>query len=259
MNNSGLGIGTTPAALVAHGIDTTVVEIDPVVHEFASKYFQLPKNHTAVIDDAVSYTASLVNDAEAQYDYIVHDVFTGGAEPIPLFTLEFLQGLSSLLKPDGVIAIVSDETRCLAPPKAHADQSENYAGDFVHPAPRIIVNTIREVFPSCRIFRESAAPDEETLAKDKKDFTNMVIFCKKTSGDITFRRPTESDYLGSRSRRAYMMPQHEVLDANFKLGAEDGILRNNDTVKLAQWHQKSALGHWEVMRTVLDPKIWELW
>ncbi|EEY22077.1 spermine/spermidine synthase family protein [Verticillium alfalfae VaMs.102] len=79
--------------------------IDPVVHEFASKYFQLPKNHTAVIDDAVSYTASLVNDAEAQYDYIVHDVFTGGAEPIPLFTLEFLQGLSSLLKPDGVIAI----------------------------------------------------------------------------------------------------------------------------------------------------------
>ncbi|RXG42111.1 hypothetical protein VDGE_10080 [Verticillium dahliae] len=236
----GLGIGTTPAALVAHGIDTTVVEIDPVVHEFASKYFQLPKNHTAVIDDAVSYTASLVNDAEAQYDYIVHDVFTGGAEPIPLFTLEFLQGLSSLLKPDGVIAI-------------------NYAGDVVHPAPRIIVNTIREVFPSCRIFRESAAPDEETLAKDKKDFTNMVIFCKKTSGDITFRRPTESDYLGSRSRRAYMMPQHEVLDANFKLGAEDGILRNNDTVKLAQWHQKSALGHWEVMRTVLDPKIWELW
>lgn len=103
---SGLGIGTTPAAFVAHGIDTTVVEIDPVVHEFASKYFQLPDNHTAVIDDAVSYTASLVNDTEARFDYIVHDVFTGGAEPISLFTLEFLQGLNALLKPEGTIAIV---------------------------------------------------------------------------------------------------------------------------------------------------------
>lgn len=41
------------------------------------------------------------------YDYMIHDVFTGGAEPIELFTLEFLVGLSDLLKWDGVIAIVN--------------------------------------------------------------------------------------------------------------------------------------------------------
>jgi spermidine synthase len=105
---SGLGVGTTPAALVAHGIDTTVVEIDPVVHEFAGKYFQLPENHTPVIDDALMYTWKQSQDADGKrYDYIVHDVFTGGAEPIPLFTLEFLRGLDTLLKPNGVIAIVS--------------------------------------------------------------------------------------------------------------------------------------------------------
>lgn len=103
---SGLGIGTTPSALITHGIDTTVVEIDPVVHEFAAKYFLLKENNPPVIQDAVSYTAGLV-EAGQQYDYIVHDVFTGGAEPVDLFTLEFLQGLSALLKPDGVIAIVS--------------------------------------------------------------------------------------------------------------------------------------------------------
>jgi len=106
--DSGLGIGTTPAALVAHGINTTVVEIDPVVHHFAEKYFQLPPNHTAVIEDAVSYTSRLAADEDGQrFDYIVHDVFTGGAEPIALFTLEFLQNLHKLLKPGGVIAIVS--------------------------------------------------------------------------------------------------------------------------------------------------------
>lgn len=104
---SGLGIGTTPAALIAHGIDTTIVEIDPVVHEFAGKYFQLPEKHTAVIDDAVSYTQKLAKESAEQFDYIVHDVFTGGAEPLPLFTLEFLEGLHALLKPGGVIAIVS--------------------------------------------------------------------------------------------------------------------------------------------------------
>lgn len=86
-----------------------MVEIDPVVHKFASKYFQLPSNHTAVIEDAVSYTSRLAADeSEARFDYIIHDVFTGGAEPIALFTLEFLQNLNALLKPDGVIAIVCD-------------------------------------------------------------------------------------------------------------------------------------------------------
>jgi spermidine synthase len=104
---SGLGIGTTPAALIAHGIDTTVVEIDPVVYEFASKYFRMPDNHTAIVDDAVGYAASQAQKGEQTYDYIVHDVFTGGAEPIDLFTLEFLTNLERLLSPNGVIAIVS--------------------------------------------------------------------------------------------------------------------------------------------------------
>lgn len=83
-----------------------MVEIDPVVHEFASKYFQLPSNHTAIIADAVTYTEELVNTTDSKFDYIVHDVFTGGAEPVPLFTLEFLSNLNALLKPNGVVAIV---------------------------------------------------------------------------------------------------------------------------------------------------------
>jgi spermidine synthase len=103
---SGLGVGTTPAALIAHGINTTIVEIDPVVHHFASRYFDLPEKHTAIISDAVSY-ASLSVGLGQNFDYIVHDVFTGGAEPIDLFTFEFLSDLHSLLKPNGVIAIVS--------------------------------------------------------------------------------------------------------------------------------------------------------
>jgi spermidine synthase len=95
-----------PAALIAHGIDTTIVEIDPVVYDFASKYFDLPRTHTAVISDAVTYASQLAESGQ-KFDYVVHDVFTGGAEPVDLFTFEFLQDLHSLLKPGGVIAIAS--------------------------------------------------------------------------------------------------------------------------------------------------------
>lgn len=101
----GLGIGTTPAALIAHGISTTVVEIDPVVYDFALKYFTLPIPNEVIIEDAVSVAANLAEQGK-KFNYIVHDVFTGGAEPVELFTAEFLMDLNKILEPGGVIAIV---------------------------------------------------------------------------------------------------------------------------------------------------------
>lgn len=124
--NIGLGIGTAPGALIAHGINTTIVELDPVVYEFAKMYFGLPVNHMPVIGDAVH----LVEDAMARnlstrYDYIIHDVFTGGAEPVELFTQEFLSGLKFLLKEDGVIAIVRLPTLFSAFPVPHQSLKTN--------------------------------------------------------------------------------------------------------------------------------------
>ena len=106
--NIGLGVGTAPSALMAHGVNTTIIELDPVVYSFAMKYFGLPMNHNVVIGDAVGIIENNVAAHQsAVYDYIIHDVFTGGAEPVELFTFEFLNGLKQLLKSDGVIAIVS--------------------------------------------------------------------------------------------------------------------------------------------------------
>jgi Spermine/spermidine synthase domain len=124
--NIGLGIGTAPAALIAHGINTTVVELDPVVYDFAVNHFALPNNHTPIIGDAVH----LVEDAMARnlstrYDYIIHDVFTGGAEPVELFTQEFLSGLKYLLKEDGVIAIVRTSLSQPLPTRHSFTQTDN--------------------------------------------------------------------------------------------------------------------------------------
>ena len=109
MSCRGLGIGTTPAALIAHSIDTTILEIDPVVYDYAVKYFDLQPNHTAVIGDAIDYVEGKQRTPHGneKFDFIIHDVFTGGAEPIQLFTSEFLTGLKRRLTKDGIIAIVS--------------------------------------------------------------------------------------------------------------------------------------------------------
>ena len=58
------------------------------------------------ITDAVPWVDQTAKAQPESFDFIVHDVFTGGAEPTALFTLEFLQGLYKLLKEDGSIAIV---------------------------------------------------------------------------------------------------------------------------------------------------------
>jgi hypothetical protein len=122
----------------------------------------------------------------------------------------------------------------------------------------VIVRTIRQVFPSCRIFREYPR-DEAEVEKQGRDFTNMVIFCIKLGQPITFRQPNARDLLNSPSREAFLMPKHEVRDSDFVAGEDDGILTRNDTQKLVKWHETSALGHWTVMRTVLPSIVWEAW
>ncbi|PLN75207.1 putative spermine/spermidine synthase [Aspergillus taichungensis] len=233
----GLGVGTTPSALMSHGIDTTVVELDPVVHKFAQQYFHMPSNHVAAIEDATDFVQRARQAAQpVEYDYIVHDVFTGGAEPVELFTLEFLQGLDALLKHDGVIAI-------------------NYAGDLnLHPA-SLAVRTIQAVFPSCRIFREDVPVDNTS------DFTNMVVFCTKSRSPepLRFRESDATDYLGSQFRQAYLVPKHEIDPAVFQNVHKGGshVLRAKDTGRLSKAQDRGALEHWGIMRTVMPNAVWE--
>ena len=246
-------MGTTPAALIKHGIETTIVEIDPVVHKFASEYFNLPSNHIAAIEDATAFVKRSQNSAK--YDYIVHDVFTGGAEPVELFTLEFLRGLYSLLKPDGVIAIVRPST---PPPfsTSPTNKNQNWAGDIsLYPA-ALTVRTIHAVFPTCRIFREEAAP------KDNEDFTNMVIFCKKRSATpLRFREPVPGDYLGSKSRETYLMPKYELDPTRFARVQKGGrsVLVAKEAGRLDKYQDRGALEHWKIMRQVLPDAVWESW
>lgn len=89
----------------------------------------------------------------------------------------------------------------------------------------------------------------------------MVIFCTNSaSGTITFRKPTEKDFLESYARQHFLVPQHEVSRDEYALQEGDGgVLTRNDTKRIESWQQKGALGHWAVMRTVLPDVIWQDW
>lgn len=238
--NIGLGVGTAPSALIAHGVNTTIIELDPMVHRFAIQHFNLPKNHRAYIGDAVSVIEAKKQEQQGHYDYIIHDVFTGGAEPVDLFTLEFLSGLHQMLKPDGVIAI-------------------NYAGDFAMPSTSLIYRTITNVFPSCRVFREDEQVGEDGMQVTDKQgqFTNMVFICRKADNAVKFRKAVEADFLGSALRRSYMVPKHEVPSSKFELQGE--ILTRANRKVLEKMQVESAIGHWKLMRKVIPAAVWENW
>jgi hypothetical protein len=88
----------------------------------------------------------------------------------------------------------------------------------------------------------------------------MVIFCTNAADDVKFRKPTEKDLLGSGARKMFLLPNHEVDQSVFALEEGDGgILSRNDTERFRGWQEKSAMGHWAVMRTVIPEKIWEGW
>ena len=234
-----------------------------MVHDFATKYFVLPQNHTSVIGDAIEVVRDMQKAKEMRnkYDYIIHDVFTGGAEPIELFTREFIMGLSDLLTPDGIIAIVRTKFHCheqVIYPDFATNKDQNYAGDLRLPIAASVVRTVESVFPKCRLYRESEPPKTPKAT----DYTNMVMFCRRKPEDFTFREPVEADFLGSPARRQHLKPQHVIPTSYFKTGRQrkgEILRRGQITQEMQESTVASAIGHWHLMRTVIPDVVWENW
>jgi len=102
---SGLGVGIASGSFTQQGVLVDVVEIDPVVADYASMYFDWPTPHQLFIQDGRQY---IKNADENKYDYVIHDVFTGGGVPPSLFSLEALHDIQRIMKPDGVLALVKN-------------------------------------------------------------------------------------------------------------------------------------------------------
>lgn len=100
----GLGVGISTKILIDNKVDVDVVELDPVVVQFTKDYFQLPEPKRLFIEDGRKF----INEQTeiGVYDYVIHDVFSGGRVPASLFSIEAFKKIKTLLKPDGILALV---------------------------------------------------------------------------------------------------------------------------------------------------------
>ena len=97
----GLGGGYIAMAFAAQGIATDALELDPEVAKAAQQYFLYEPSGALRVGDARYEIRRL----DQQYDFIVHDCFTGGSVPSHLLSVEMLRDLDRLLKDDGLLAL----------------------------------------------------------------------------------------------------------------------------------------------------------
>lgn len=94
------------------------------------------------------------------------------------------------------------------------------------------------------------------------DYTNMVMFCRKSPEEFSFRDPVEADFLGSPARRQHLKPQQEIPGSYFKRGRQqkgEVLRRGHISREMQSSTVASAAGHWYLMRTVLPDIVWENW
>ncbi|KAG8895077.1 hypothetical protein FRC00_008043, partial [Tulasnella sp. 408] len=271
----GLGAGIMARALDLLNIQATVVEIDPAVHEYAYRFFNLtghppvPRQDLFVspytihprtaqshhmdgrkyVQERAKFVNSLSQDArdEQRYDYVVHDVFTGGSVPAHLFTKEMWDDVKTVMRPDGILAV-------------------NFAGYLVSDASRSILTTLEESFELCRVFHDRIEEIDSGLSKDD-EFINVVFFCTQSpSIDLSIREPEDNDFVNSHLKR-YLFTRFEKLEIPSEriLGSEFSPARTHreDYILTDQWNilavaqQKTAVDHWKLMREVLPAETWE--
>lgn len=234
-----------------------MLEIDPVVYEFAREYFALPyPNGGAVLEDARKY---LARKSALKFDYIVssplplarehqadtasvqiHDVFTGGTLPASVFTNETFAQLRSRLQPWGTLAV-------------------NYAGSLTSPIGNSVIHTLSSSFPSCRAFSADGPP----AALDSDKFQNVVFFCSALGEEVKLRKPVRADYLADGASAA---SRKTILDNLFQwefphgwqeqLGQGGLLLQDGKMGGMTAVQEKVAEKHFELMRAVLPDQAW---
>ncbi|GAA5977940.1 hypothetical protein JCM11641_004339 [Rhodosporidiobolus odoratus] len=255
----GLGAGLSARALQNHGVNLTICEIDSAVYELARGFFGVERPAEVVLEDAVEWVRGQKGKGKA-FDYIIHDVFTGGSLPSSLFTVEFWQSLKPLLHLSGVLAI-------------------NFAGSLSSPSSKYILSTLFSTFPHCTAFEDIPTTSSETAKAQLNNpdgIKNLVIFCSKSYFlPIEFREPVQGDYLPSGPsphirRLIFSRFRRQEIDLarRFKFDEKDEWgkrererwMFREGMEKKVEGLQRDEVGmHWEAMGKVLTEEGWATW
>lgn len=161
----GLGIGVSAKTLMESGVVVDIVELDPILYRYAREYFELPEPRNVYLMDARAFLDQQATTASTQspspppthkYDYILHDVFTGGLVPSSLFSLQAWTLISTLLKPKGVVAV-------------------NFVGSLDSASTMAVFATLKKVYGHVAVFKEMEEEGVDVVM-------NLVFFCAMESG-----------------------------------------------------------------------------
>ncbi|PVU95420.1 hypothetical protein BB559_002745 [Furculomyces boomerangus] len=225
----GLGAGIAASSHHNHGINVDVVEYDPAIYVAALKYFNLPKKlHGVYLSDGLRF---VLGSKPETYDYIVHDIFSGGSVPSHMFTNTFLKEAKRIMKPEGIFSM-------------------NYVG-FAHKNRdmQLIKNTLEVVFKHVRIFLEPGEPTKEAQ--------NIVFFASDYPIEFEFpesiTNPSELDT----SIRTIVLKDMEKNE--IKLPLEDSSTKEIITLGnglLEDSKYEIAASHWRTMREIFPKEFW---
>ncbi len=148
----GLGGGHIARDLKSKGLATVdTIEIDPAVADASLKYFNFKPTGEFIVGDG-RYEIQKLHKLQKQYDFIIHDCFTGGTEPTHMLTIEMLQQLRGLLSEQGILAL-------------------NYVGFTKGEGTKAVASvykTLKEVLPNIQVY-----------ITDKAEFTDFIFLASQ--------------------------------------------------------------------------------
>jgi predicted membrane-bound spermidine synthase len=220
----GLGVGALARVVQRGGMRVDVVEIDPAVVRFATKYFGYEANGAVYIEDA----RTLLQRTSSKYDVVVHDTFTGGTTPEHLLSLEVVSRVRSILTAHGLLALNFAGFR---------------AGEHVE-ASFAVWRTLRAVFPVVRAFWDSP------LDKGPTEPGNLTFFA--SDGPIDFQIPPNALFENRNCEDVQRAFQHwEILEQ-----VPQGPVITDDQNPLASLELPVAEAHFAAMRELLARGVW---
>ncbi|KAJ3259567.1 hypothetical protein HK103_002121 [Boothiomyces macroporosus] len=234
----GLGIGVSAKTLLDSGFEVDIAEIDPVIYDYAIKYFNLPQPRNSTL----TFTLVFIGDgryfvekiaSNPSYDYVLHDIFTGGYVEPSLFSVEFFTAIKRILKPDGVLAVVIISV------------TQNYVGHPASIATKTVVATLKKVFKNVVCYLEIPGESEQNITIYATSFGDEIEFDFKQN-DINLK-----DEMYLRTRKSFSTQPRLELDLN----GVGPISDNVNPLKALQY--PSAVAHWKIVRKVFPNSL--LW
>ena len=217
----GMGAGIVPDWYSRRGVMTDVVDIDPMVFEFAERYFDSHPNGELITSDARHF----LQTSKRQYDVMVLDVFNGDTTPAHLLSLEAVELMQARLSDTGLLAL-----------NLFGDVERN---TFMTAS---VIRTLREIFDQVEIY-----PTSDPARTD--GVTNLAVMAYQGQPRVLDFDPVASEQVHpmvsgeilANLGRQYHLPTEtpaivltddynpiDFFDADLKEKTRLGILRNTE-------------------------------